>query len=67
MKLLVVTNLFHPDRGGGASVFSDMCYGLVERGHDVTVYGAYPYYPEWRNKSARACGASPKRTSTASR
>jgi hypothetical protein len=51
MRLLVVTNLFHPDRGGGASVFSDMCYGLVERGHDVTVYAAYPYYPEWRNKS----------------
>jgi colanic acid biosynthesis glycosyl transferase WcaI len=51
MKLLVVTNLFHPDRGGGASVFSDMCYGLVQRGHDVTVYGAYPYYPEWQNKS----------------
>ncbi len=51
MKLLVVTNLFHPDRGGGASVFSDMCYELVERGHDVTVFGAYPYYPEWQNKS----------------
>ncbi|MCC6494492.1 MAG: glycosyltransferase family 4 protein [Pirellulales bacterium] len=51
MKILVVTNLFHPDRGGGASVFSDMCYGLVERGHAVTVYGAYPYYPEWQNKS----------------
>jgi colanic acid biosynthesis glycosyl transferase WcaI len=51
MRLLVVTNLFHPDRGGGASVFSDMCYGLVQRGHDVTVYGAYPYYPEWQNKS----------------
>lgn len=51
MKLLVVTNLFFPDRGGGASVFSDMCYELAERGHDVTVYGAYPYYPEWENKS----------------
>jgi colanic acid biosynthesis glycosyl transferase WcaI len=51
MNILVVTNLFHPDRGGGASVFSDMCYGLVERGHSVTVYGAYPYYPEWKNKS----------------
>lgn len=51
MKLLVVTNLFYPDRGGGASVFSDMCYGLAERGHEVTVYAAYPYYPEWRNKS----------------
>jgi colanic acid biosynthesis glycosyl transferase WcaI len=51
VKLLVVTNLFHPDRGGGASVFSDLCFGLVERGHDVTVYTTYPYYPEWRNKS----------------
>jgi glycosyltransferase involved in cell wall biosynthesis len=51
MKILVVTNLFHPDRGGGASVFSDMCYGFVDRGHEVTVYGAYPYYPEWKNKS----------------
>jgi len=51
MKILVVTNLFHPDRGGGASVFSDMCYGLVERGHEVTVYTTYPYYPEWQNKS----------------
>lgn len=52
MNILVITNLFHPDRGGGASVFSDMCYGLAERGHSVTVYGAYPYYPEWKNKSA---------------
>jgi colanic acid biosynthesis glycosyl transferase WcaI len=51
MKILIVTNLFHPDRGGGASVFSDMCYGLAERGHSVTVFGAYPYYPEWKNKS----------------
>jgi colanic acid biosynthesis glycosyl transferase WcaI len=51
MKILVVTNVFHPDRGGGASVFSDMCYGLVERGHEVTIYGAFPYYPEWKNKS----------------
>jgi colanic acid biosynthesis glycosyl transferase WcaI len=51
MRILVVTNLFYPDRGGGASVFSDMCYGLAERGHEVTVYAAYPYYPEWKNKS----------------
>jgi colanic acid biosynthesis glycosyl transferase WcaI len=51
MNLLIVTNIFHPDRGGGASVLSDMCYGLVERGHTVTVYTSYPYYPEWVNKS----------------
>ena len=50
-RLLVVTNLFHPDRGGGASVFSDLCYGLAQRGFDVTVRTAYPYYPEWKDKS----------------
>lgn len=51
MKILVVTNLFFPDRGGGASVFSDLCFGLAERGHQVTVFTTYPYYPEWRRKS----------------
>jgi colanic acid biosynthesis glycosyl transferase WcaI len=51
VRILVVSNLFHPDRGGGASVFSDLCFGLAERGHDVTVYAAYPYYPEWTNKA----------------
>ncbi|HWA97578.1 MAG TPA: glycosyltransferase [Pirellulales bacterium] len=51
MRLLVVTNLFWPDRGGGASVFSDLCFGLAERGHDVTVFTTHPYYPEWRRKS----------------
>lgn len=60
MKLLIVTNVFHPDRGGGASVFSDLAYGLAERGHDVNVYTAYPYYPEWTNKS----GANPWRIKT---
>jgi len=25
IRLLVVTNLFHPDFGGGAAVFSDLC------------------------------------------
>ncbi len=50
MRLLVITNLFFPDRGGGASVFSDLCFGLVERGWDVTVFTTHPYYPEWRRK-----------------
>jgi glycosyltransferase involved in cell wall biosynthesis len=51
IRLLVVTNLFHPDFGGGAAVFSDLCYALAERGFDVTVQCAYPYYPEWKDKS----------------
>ena len=53
VQLLVVVNIFYPDRGGGAAVFSDMCYALAERGIDVTVQCAYPYYPEWKDKSNR--------------
>lgn len=55
MRLLVITNLFYPDRGGGASVFSDLCFGLAEQGWEVTVFGTHPYYPEWR----RTCDGSP--------
>jgi colanic acid biosynthesis glycosyl transferase WcaI len=50
MRLLVIVNVFEPDLGGGV-LFSDLCYGLAERGFDVTVRCAYPYYPEWRDKS----------------
>ena len=53
LKLLIIVNAFHPDRAGGAAVFSDLCYELVGRGFDVTVRCAYPYYPEWRDKSGR--------------
>ena len=53
LKLLIIVNAFHPDRAGGAAVFSDLCYELVRRGFDVTVRCAYPYYPEWRDKSGR--------------
>ncbi len=49
-RLLVIVNVFNPDRGGGGAIFSDLCYGLAERGFDVTVRCAYPYYPEWRDK-----------------
>ncbi|MBL9138412.1 MAG: glycosyltransferase family 4 protein [Verrucomicrobiales bacterium] len=51
-RLLVISNLFAPDRGGGASVFTDLCVGLAARGWEVTVYGTHPYYPEWRRKSS---------------
>ena len=54
MRLLVVTNLFSPDRGGGASVFSDLCYGLVREGWEVDVFTTYPYYPEWKRKSGHS-------------
>ena len=51
-RLLVVVNVFEPDLGGGV-LFSDLCYGLAERGFEVTARCAYPYYPEWRDKSGR--------------
>lgn len=51
MKLLIITNLYFPDRGGGASVFADLTFGLAERGVDVSVFTTFPYYPEWKRKS----------------
>ena len=53
IRLLVIVNVFNPDRGGGGAIFSDLCYGLAERGYDVTVRCAYPYYPEWKDKSGK--------------
>ena len=50
MRLLVIVNVFEPDLGGGV-LFSDLCYGLAERGFEVTVRCASSYYPEWRDKS----------------
>ncbi len=52
-RLLIIVNVFSPDRGGGGAIFSDLCYGLVERGYDVTVRCVYPYYPEWKDKSGK--------------
>lgn len=52
MNLLVISMLYEPDFVGIAAVASDMCAELASRGHDVTVYTAYPYYPEWERKSA---------------
>ncbi len=52
-RLLIVVNVFHPDRGGGGAIFTDLARGLAERGFDVTVRCAYPYYPEWKDKSGK--------------
>ncbi len=51
MRLRVYSHLHHPDRGGGASIFTDLSEGLAQRGHDVELFCAYPYYPEWTNKA----------------
>jgi hypothetical protein len=52
-RLLVLINNYPPDRAGGAAVIGDMCQGLAERGFGVTVRCAYPYYPEWKDKSGK--------------
>lgn len=51
LKLLVITMMYEPDCVGIAAIASDMCAGLAQRGHDVTVYTTYPYYPEWKLKT----------------
>ncbi len=42
MRILVVTQYFWPEN----FKINDLCQGLVERGHDVTVYTGLPNYPE---------------------
>lgn len=42
MKILVVTQYFWPENFR----INDLCDGLVERGHEVTVYTGLPNYPE---------------------
>lgn len=42
MKILVITQYFWPEQ----FKINDLCYGLVERGHEVTVYTGLPNYPE---------------------
>ena len=53
MKILIITNMYQPDFCGGAALFTDLANGLAERGHEVTVYTTFPYYPEWQDKSGR--------------
>lgn len=52
-RLLVISSYFHPDRGGGSAVNTDLCHGLAARGFDVTVWTTVPHYPEWQDKSGR--------------
>lgn len=51
-RVLVIVNVYRPDLGGGV-LFADLCEGLAERGMEVTVRCAVPYYPEWSDKEGR--------------
>lgn len=37
MKILVLTHEYPPVGGGGGQVAQDICHGMVERGHEITV------------------------------
>jgi glycosyltransferase involved in cell wall biosynthesis len=41
MKILVLIHEFPPVGGGGGRAAQDICLGMVERGHEVTVLTAY--------------------------
>ncbi len=51
MKILVVSTYYAPDVCGIAPMVTDLCDGLADRNHDVTVLTSFPHYPEWKNKS----------------
>lgn len=48
MKLLVLSMNFAPELTGIGKYSGEMAEGLVERGHQVCVVCAPPYYPAWR-------------------
>ena len=41
MKILVLTHEYPPVGGGGGQVAQDICHGMVERGHEITVVTAH--------------------------
>jgi colanic acid biosynthesis glycosyl transferase WcaI len=47
MKILLVSMNFSPELTGIGKYSGEMAEGLVDRGHEVTVVCAPPYYPTW--------------------
>ena len=48
MKILLLSLNFAPELTGIGKYSGEMANGLVDRGHDVSVVCAPPYYPAWR-------------------
>ncbi len=48
MKVLVISQYFPPDAGGGSTRASNAVIGLRQRGCDVRVISAFPHYPHGR-------------------
>jgi len=47
-RILIYTNLFHPDQIAGASLYTDMARYFRDTGYDVRVIGTFAYYPSWK-------------------
>lgn len=48
MKLLIVSMNYSPELTGIGKYSGEMAQGLVDRGYEVTVVCAPPYYPAWK-------------------
>lgn len=48
MKILLITLNFWPEKIGIGKYSGEMAQGLAQRGHDVRVISAPPYYPHWQ-------------------
>jgi colanic acid biosynthesis glycosyl transferase WcaI len=51
LRILVYCINFSPELTGIGKYTGEMCAWLAQRGHEVRVVTAPPYYPEWRIKS----------------
>jgi colanic acid biosynthesis glycosyl transferase WcaI len=54
MKVLLVSLNFAPELTGIGKYSGEMADGLIERGHEVAVVCAPPYYPAWRIEDGHA-------------
>lgn len=46
MRVVIISQYFPPDMGGGATRAYNAAKGLAESGFDVTVVSAFPHYPK---------------------
>ena len=57
MKVLLVSLNFAPELTGIGKYSSEMADGLIERGHEVAVVCAPPYYPAWKVQAGYSASA----------
>ena len=48
LKLLIYTLNYEPELTGVGKYSAELAHWLADRGHQVTVVTALPYYPEWK-------------------